>query len=71
MTASVRSPDQPAAWLGWVASARAWLFLAFLIIAFEIWSQASFQATFLANPYNIRSIAVFAVAPLLLARVTT
>ena len=67
MTASVRSPDQPAAWLGWVASARAWLFLAFLIIAFEIWSQASFQATFLANPYNIRSIAVFAVAPLLLA----
>jgi len=67
VTASVRSPDQPAAWLGWVASARAWLFLAFLIIAFEIWSQASFQATFLANPYNIRSIAVFAVAPLLLA----
>ena len=67
MTASVRSPDQPAAWLGWVASARAWLFLAFLIIAFEIWSQASFQATFLANPYNTRSIAVFAVAPLLLA----
>jgi ribose transport system permease protein len=62
-------PTEPkqAAWIGFVASARAWLFLAVLIVGFEIWSQVSFQATFIGNVFNIRSIAVFAVAPLLLA----
>jgi ribose transport system permease protein len=64
---AARPPDQPAAWIGWVASARAWLFLAVLVIGFEIWSEVAFQATFIANPFNISSIAVFAVAPLLLA----
>lgn len=50
-----------------IADLRAWLFLAFLILGFELWSRLSFGGTFLFNPFNIQSIAVFAVAPLLLA----
>lgn len=56
-----------AAWGASIAAARAWLFLAALIIGFEVWSRFSFGATFILNPNNIRSIAVFATAPLLLA----
>lgn len=66
--AHVRPPEpRPSAWIAWVASARAWLFLALLVAGFEVWAQTSFQATFIGNIFNIRSIAVFAVAPLLLA----
>ncbi len=50
-----------------IASLRAWLFLAALIIGFEAWSRVSFGGTFIFNPYNVQSIAIFAVAPLLLA----
>ena len=50
-----------------IADLRAWLFLAMLILGFEVWSRVSFGGTFLFNPFNIQSIAVFAVAPLLLA----
>lgn len=50
-----------------IADLRAWLFLAFLIAGFELWSRVAFGGTFLFNPFNIQSIAVFAVAPLLLA----
>lgn len=50
-----------------VADLRAWLFLAVLILGFEVWSRISFGGTFVLNPFNIQSIAVFAVAPLLLA----
>lgn len=50
-----------------VADLRAWLFLAVLIIGFEVWSRISFGGTFVMNPFNIQSIAIFAVAPLLLA----
>ncbi|MGB5560221.1 MAG: ribose ABC transporter [Paracoccaceae bacterium] len=50
-----------------VADLRAWLFLAFLIVGFELWSRFSFGATFMFNPFNVQSIAIFAVAPLLLA----
>ena len=57
----------PSPWLAWIASARAWLFLALLIVGFEAWAQSADDATFIGNTYNIRSIAVFAVAPLLLA----
>ncbi len=56
-----------AAWVASFAAARAWLFLAVLVIGFEAWSRASFGATFILNATNIRSIAVFATAPLLLA----
>jgi len=61
------SMPRKAAWGASLAAARAWLFLAALIIGFEVWSQLSFGATFILNPSNIRSIAVFATAPLLLA----
>jgi ribose transport system permease protein len=50
-----------------IANLRAWLFLAALIIGFEIWARLSFGGTFILNPFNIQSIAIFAVAPLLLA----
>ncbi len=67
VTAVSRPIGQPGAWLAALAAARAWLFLIVLIAGFEIWSQVSFGATFIGNLFNIRSIAVFAVAPLLLA----
>ncbi|MGR6430037.1 ABC transporter permease subunit [Rhizobium sp. PAMB 3174] len=50
-----------------VAQLRAWLFLAFLILTFEIWSRVSFGGTFVGSQFNWQSIAVFAVAPLLIA----
>ncbi len=50
-----------------IADLRAWLFLAALIIGFELWSRASFGGSFILNPFNVQSIAIFAVAPLLLA----
>lgn len=50
-----------------VASLRAWLFLAALIVTFETWARLSFGGTFLFNSFNLQSIAIFAVAPLLLA----
>lgn len=50
-----------------IADLRAWLFLGALIIGFEVWSRMSFGGTFIFNPFNITSIAIFAVAPLLLA----
>jgi ribose transport system permease protein len=38
-----------------------------LIVGFEAWARISFGGTFILNPFNITSIAIFAVAPLLLA----
>jgi ribose transport system permease protein len=57
-TGSVRS---------WAATMRAWIFLGFLLIGFEIWAQLVYHTTFLFNPFNASSIAVFTVGPLLLA----
>jgi ribose transport system permease protein len=57
----------PDPWVAWIASARAWLFLILLVVGFEIWAQSADDATFVGNVLNLRSIAVFAVAPLLLA----
>ena len=65
--AHARPPVRQSAWLAWIAAARAWLFLALLIVGFELWSELSFGATFIGNVFNIRSIAVAAVAPFLLA----
>lgn len=59
--------DKARTFLQRVADLRAWLFLAFLILGFEIWSRIAFDGTFVFNSFNIQSIAVFAVAPLLLA----
>lgn len=50
-----------------IVDLRAWLFLALLIAGFEIWSRLSFGGSFVLNPFNLQSIAIFAVAPLLLA----
>src|SRR5215469_673217 len=49
------------------ASMRAWIFLAFLLVGFEVWAQLAYHTTFLLNPFNASSIAVFTVGPLLLA----
>lgn len=57
----------PLTFLQRVADLRAWLFLAALILGFEAWSRASFGGTFAGNTFNIQSIAIYAVAPLLLA----
>ncbi len=50
-----------------IANLRAWLFLAALIIGFEVWARADFGGSFILNPFNLQSIAIFAVVPLLLA----
>lgn len=50
-----------------IASLRAWLFLAALLITFELWARLAFGVTFVGNSYNLQSILVFVVAPLLLA----
>jgi len=51
----------------WIAQLRAWVFLALLIVFFEVWARVTGGASFLFNVYNIQSILVFATAPLLLA----
>ena len=58
--------DNPV-WLERVAAARAWLFLGLLVIGFEAWAELVDGVSFIANASNLRSIAVFAVAPLMLA----
>jgi len=50
-----------------IADLRAWLFLVALVAVFEIWARVNFGGTFLLNTFNLQSIAIFAVAPLLLA----
>lgn len=50
-----------------VAQLRAWLFLGALLIFFEAWARMDFGGTFIGSAMNWRSVAVFAVAPLLLA----
>ena len=52
--------------LAMAASLRAWLFLAALLVTFEIWARLAYHATFVFSALNLRSIAVFAVAPVLL-----
>lgn len=51
----------------WEASMRAWIFLFLLLLGFEVWAQTAFHMTFLLNPLNVASIAVFAIGPILLA----
>jgi len=51
----------------WLAAGRAWIFLFVLVIGFEAWAHIAYHTSFLLNPFNAQSIAVFAVGPLLLA----
>lgn len=59
--------DRPLTIAQRIADLRAWLFLAALVLGFELWSRISFGGSFILNPFNLQSIAIFAVAPLLLA----
>ena len=54
-------------WLAFLAAFRAWLFLAILLATFEIWAHVAYNSTFVFNPLNVKSIALFTVTPLLLA----
>lgn len=63
-----RSRPAPAkAILAFVAGARAWLFLVLLLVFFEVWARTAFGATFVFSVFNVQSVTIFAVAPLLLA----
>jgi ribose transport system permease protein len=49
-----------------VAELRAWLFLIFLAIFFEIWLRLTYNTSFVFSVYNLQAIAVFATVPLVL-----
>jgi ribose transport system permease protein len=66
-TESMPSVARQTRWLDLLAAFRAWLFLAVLLITFEVWAHVVYHSSFLLNPFNIESIAVFTVTPLLLA----
>jgi len=53
--------------LGVLGAAWSWLFLIGLLLFFEIWAQIAYGISFLWNAHNVRSIAVFATIPLMLA----
>jgi ribose transport system permease protein len=69
MTSSVKGTDvgDPGSWFDFLAAFRAWLFLAAMLVAVEIWAHVLYNGSFLLNPFNIESITVFTVTPLLLA----
>ncbi|MEK0083655.1 hypothetical protein U1T56_10865 [Geminicoccaceae bacterium SYSU G07066] len=52
--------------LAFLMAAWPWLFLVLLLAFFELWARAAFSTSFLLNPYNLKSIALFAALPLLL-----
>ena len=59
--------EAPRPLLAFIGAAWSWLFLIGLLIFFEVWSRAVYGVSFLLNPFNLQSIAIFAAAPLLLA----
>src|ERR1700693_6017120 len=65
-TAAVANVTNRMRWLDFLAAFRAWLFLGILLITFEIWAHVEYDSTFFFNPFNVKSIAVFTVTPLLL-----
>ena len=48
------------------AATWSWIFLVGLLIFFETWARSIYGASFLFNPFNVQSIALFTAAPLLL-----
>ncbi len=58
--------DHRARMLRIVAATWSWFFLVALLIFFESWARSAYGASFLLNPFNIQSIALFTAAPLLL-----
>ena len=69
--AEAAAPGDPAArvpvWLRFLAAFWPWLFLVALLVFFESWARSAYGISFLLNPYNVQSIAMFAAVPLLLA----
>ena len=53
--------------LAWIAAARAWIFLIFLVVFFEIWARSTYGNSFIFNTFTLRAIGMAAVVPLLLA----
>ncbi len=66
-TAAPAGSGGAGSWIATLARMRAWFFLVLLIVFFEGWAQIAFDATFVGSTYNLQSISIFAVAPLLLA----
>ena len=68
---AVHAPEAPKSKgrqvLATLASIWAWLFLFLLLAFFEGWARIVYGSSFLFNAFNAQSIAVFTVAPLLLA----
>jgi predicted ABC-type sugar transport system permease subunit len=67
MTATLAGPVQGKSILMRVAELRAWVFLFFLLVFFEVWARIAYGSTFVFNPYNLKAISVAATAPLVLA----
>jgi ribose transport system permease protein len=65
-TEAVPEPTKQNRWLDFLATFRAWLFLGILLLTFEVWAHLAYNSTFFLNPFNVRSIAIFTVTPLLL-----
>ncbi|MGI9332937.1 MAG: ABC transporter permease subunit [Gammaproteobacteria bacterium] len=49
-----------------LSAAWPWLFLASLLVFFEVWARSVHGISFLMNGFNLQSIALFTAAPLLL-----
>jgi len=64
--AAASMPSRRFPWAATLASLRAWLFLILLAVVFEVWARVAYGSTFLFSAFNLRSIATFAVAPVLL-----
>jgi predicted ABC-type sugar transport system permease subunit len=64
-TLAASGEDQHAV-LRFLAAAWSWMFLLLLLVFFETWARAAYGISFLINPFNVSSIAMFAAAPLLL-----
>jgi predicted ABC-type sugar transport system permease subunit len=67
MSAIPASPVPGKSILMRIAELRAWVFLLFLVVFFEVWAQSVHGVTFIFNAYNVKAIAVAATAPLVLA----
>jgi hypothetical protein len=50
-TEVVPNAHKPIRWLDFLAAFRAWLFLAILLITFEIWAHVVYDSSFYLNPF--------------------
>ena len=66
ISTSVRSRHSSRNLTRTLAALWSWIFLAGLIIFFDVWAHLADGSSFLFNAYNVQSILVFAAAPLLL-----